>query len=423
MEDILMLVHRIPYPPDKGDKIRSFHILRHLARDYRVHLGAFVDDRRDLVHVDTLRALCADTCLINLAPWRARLRSATGLLSGEALTVPYYRHRRLRAWVRQVQRAHRLKAVVCFSGAMAQYLREVQEGPRRIVDFVDVDSDKWRQYSDTRHGPMAWLYRREARTLLAYERAVAAVVDASIFVSPNEVALFERLAPETSARLVAIENGVDTDYFDPQCEYANPYPMPGPVLVFTGAMDYWANIDAVSWFAREVLPGLRQRLPEVCFAIVGARPSGQVQGLAQLPGVIVTGAVPDVRPYLAHARLAVAPLRIARGIQNKVLEALAMGRPLLATPAALAGVELGGDLPVWRAETAAAMIDAACTALAATAAASYDPRARDWVAARYGWETHLDRYSQLVQGAAPGAMTLPGTATPLSNVYTGNRHE
>ena len=423
MEDILMLAHRIPYPPDKGDKIRSFHLLRRLARDYRVHLGAFIDDRRDLVHVEKLSVLCADTCLIGITPWRTRLRSATGLLSGEALTLPYYRHRRMRAWVRQVQRAHRLQAVVCFSGAMAQYLSDMPEGPRRIVDFVDVDSDKWRQYSATRHGPMAWLYRREARTLLAYERAVAASADASIFVSPNEVALFQRLAPEVGARLVAIENGVDTGYFDPHGEYVNPYALPGPVLVFTGAMDYWANIDAVSWFAHEVLPGVRRRVPDASFAIVGARPDGQVQRLTQLPGVIVTGAVPDIRPYLAHARLAVAPLRIARGIQNKVLEALAMGRPLLATPAALAGVELGADLPVWRAETASAMIDAACTALASTAAAHDGQRARDWVAARYGWETHLDRYTRLVQGATPGALNLSDTAAPLSGVYAGTTHD
>jgi sugar transferase (PEP-CTERM/EpsH1 system associated) len=423
MEDILMLAHRIPYPPDKGDKIRSFHLLRRLARDYRVHLGAFIDDRSDLVHVDKLSALCADTCLIGLTPWRARLRSATGLLTGEALTLPYYSHRRLHAWVRQVQRGCRLQAVICFSSAMAQYLRDVADGPRRIVDFVDVDSDKWRQYSDTRQGPMAWLYRREARTLLAYERAVAASADAGIFVSPNEVALFQRLAPEAGARLVAIENGVDTDYFDPHRDYANPYPMPGPVLVFTGAMDYWANIDAVSWFAQEVLPGLRQRHPDVCFAIVGARPDAQVQRLAQLPGVIVTGAVPDVRPYLAHARLAVAPLRIARGIQNKVLEALAMGRPLLATPAALAGVDLCADLPVWRAETAADMIETACAALYATSASPVDLRARDWVTARYGWETHLDRYVHLIQGAAPGVMTLPDTAAPLTGIYAGRTHD
>ncbi len=423
MEDILMLAHRIPYPPNKGDKIRSYHLLRRLARDYRVHLGAFIDDRRDFVHAEKLGKLCADTCLIGLAPWRARLRSATGLLTGEALTLPYYRHRRMRAWVRQVQHEHRLQAVVCFSSAMAQYLGEIGDGPRRIVDFVDVDSDKWRQYSGTRYGPMGWLYRREARELLTYERAVAASADASIFVSANEVALFQKLAPESAARLVAIENGVDTDYFDPHGSYANPYPLSGPVLVFTGAMDYWANIDAVSWFAREVLPGLRRRLPGVCFAIVGARPGAAVRCLTQLPGVMVTGAVADIRPYLAHAHLAVAPLRIARGIQNKVLEALAMGRPLLATPAALAGVDLEEDLPVWRAESAAAMIDAACAALAAVPAAVGSARARDWVTARYGWSAHLDRYTQLVQGKAPDALALSDTMTAQSPVVVGNTHD
>ena len=420
MDDLLMLAHRIPYPPDKGDKIRSCHLLRRLARDYRVHLGAFIDDRRDLEHVETLRAWCADVCLIELTPWRSRLLSARGLLTGEALTLPYYRHRHMHAWVRQVLEKRRLKAVVCYSGAMAQYLPEADGGPRSIVDFVDVDSDKWRQYSESRHGLMRWLYRREARTLLAYERAVAAAADAAIFVSANEVALFQRLAPEAAARLVAIENGVDTDYFDPQDNYPNPYPDSGPVLVFTGAMDYWANIDAVLWFAQEIFPALRQRVPTACFAIVGARPDAQVQRLAQLPGVRVTGAVPDVRPYLAHAQLAVAPLRIARGIQNKVLEALAMGRPLLATPAALAGIELGAELRVWRGTTAAEMIEAAATALASTTVTEDGRRARDWVVARYGWGAKLDRYEQLIQDAPPAALRLSGDATAgLANVAGG----
>ncbi len=419
MDDILYLAHRIPYPPDKGDKIRSYHLLRRLARDYRVHLGAFIDDRRDRAYIDKVRTLCADTCLIEMAPWRSRLLSARGLLTGEALTLPYYRHRGMRAWVRQVLDRYTPKAVVCFSGAMAQYLRDVGDGPRRIVDFVDVDSDKWLQYSATRHGPMRWLYRREARTLLAYERAVAATSDASIFVSPNEVALFRRLAPETEARLVVIGNGVDVDYFDPQRDYDNPYTTPGPVMVFTGAMDYWANIDAVSWFAREILPGVRQRVPTACFVIVGTRPDAQVRRLAQLPGVTVTGAVPDVRPYLAHARLAVAPLRIARGIQNKVLEAMAMNRALLATPAALAGIELDTDLPVLCSTTAVQLTEAAVAALTSSSAGADDRRARTWIAAHYGWDAQLDRYSRLLQGALPGAMTRTESAAALIDVIGG----
>ena len=423
MDDILLLAHRIPYPPDKGDKIRSYHLLRRLTREFRVHLGAFIDDRSDRAYADDVRALCADTCLVELTPWRSRLLSARGLLSGEALTLPYYRHRRLRVWVRQVLDRCKPKAVVCYSGAMAQYLPEAGAGPRRIVDFVDVDSDKWRQYSETRHGPMRWLYRREARTLLSYERAVAAAADAGIFVSSNEVALFQRLAPETRSRLVAIENGVDTDYFDPQRNYPNPYPNAGPVLVFTGAMDYWANIDAVTWFAQEIFPALRQRVPTACFAIVGARPDAQVQGLAQLPGVLVTGTVSDVRPYLAHAQLAVAPLRIARGIQNKVLEALAMGRPLLVTPAALAGIELGAAVRVWRGATAAEMIEAAATALASTSVMEDGRRARDWVVARYGWEAKLDCYVRLVRDASPAAVALPGAAASGLVDVVGGMHD
>jgi sugar transferase (PEP-CTERM/EpsH1 system associated) len=139
-------------------------------------------------------------------------------------------------------------------------------------------------------------------------------------------------------------NGVDTDYFSPDRPYESPYGPGGPVVVFTGMMDYWANVDAVTWFALESFPSIRQAIEGARFVIVGARPSRQVERLASLAGVEVTGAVADVRPYLAHAELAVAPLRVARGIQNKVLEAMAMARPVVASSAALEGLDLPREL-------------------------------------------------------------------------------
>jgi sugar transferase (PEP-CTERM/EpsH1 system associated) len=197
--------------------------------------------------------------------------------------------------------------------------------------FISADGKPW---------PLSWIYRRESQLLLTFERAVAREFAASVFVTAEEAALFRRLAPEVPAdRVIAVANGVDTDYFNPDREYPNPYPAHERVLVFTGAMDYWANGDAVDWFARTVFPEIYRAMPDSRFYIVGARPTPAVQQLATLPGVQVTGTVPDVRPYIVHAEFSVAPLRIARGVQNKVLEAMAMGKPVLATSAAMEGIE------------------------------------------------------------------------------------
>src|SRR5450830_1901821 len=186
---------------------------------------------------------------------------------------------------------------------------------------------------------MSWLYRREGRRLLQYEQQVAAAADVSLFVSRAEAELFRQLAPAAAHKTGFLNNGVDIDYFSPAHRFDNPYPADSQIMVFTGAMDYWPNIDAVQWFAHEVLPAVRQRHPQALFYIVGSRPSAQVLALAALPGVQVTGTVPDIRPYLAHASFAVAPLRIARGIQNKVLEAMAMRMPVLVSAQALEGID------------------------------------------------------------------------------------
>jgi sugar transferase (PEP-CTERM/EpsH1 system associated) len=213
-----------------------------------------------------------------------------------------------------------------------------------VLDLCDVDSDKWRQYAQRRRWPWSWVYRREARLLEACERDYAGRFDAVLLVSEAEAALFRQIAPEAAARTAALRNGVDTVFFDPALPQTRPFPAEQHALVFTGAMDYWANADAVSWFAQEVLPLIRQQCAHAQFWIVGSRPAEAVQRLARLPGVTVTGSVPDVRPYLAHAQLVLAPLRVARGIQNKVLEALSMARPVIASSAALDGLELGSGL-------------------------------------------------------------------------------
>jgi sugar transferase (PEP-CTERM/EpsH1 system associated) len=395
MEDLLLLIHRIPYPPNKGDKIRSYHLLKHLAQSYRVHLATFVDDADDWQHVPRVEALCASSHFARLTPTLARVRSLGALLANRSLSLDYYRDAGLAAWTAKAMQAHTIKRIVVFSSAMAQYA-EAYPQARRVVDFCDVDSDKWRQYAGQKSAPMSWLYRHEARQLLAYERHVARACDASLFVSQPEADLFKTLAPESEAKIGFFNNGVDTDYFSPQRAYANPYPAGQRAVVFTGAMDYWPNIDAVQWFAADVLPQLRARFSDLCFYIVGARPSAAVLALAQLPGVAVTGTVPDVRPYLAHAQVAVAPLRIARGIQNKVLEAMAMATPVVVSPQALEGIEAvpGADLVL--APDAAAFV-AAVAALLDQYDGALGQAARAKVEQLYSWPSNLARLQERLE--------------------------
>ena len=409
VESLLFLVHRIPYPPNKGDKIRSYHLLRHLARTYRVHLGGFVDEPDDWRHVPALKSLCHDLFLVGIQPKARRVVSLSGFLRGEALSLPYYRSRRLQAWVNEKLVRENVQSVLVFSSTMAQYVLGDRGKPlHRVIDFVDVDSQKWHEYGQRMSWPMSWLYGRESHAMRRFERDVAAKFDACVFVTKEEADLFRAIAPDLSGRLTEISNGVDKEYFSPSKTYENPYPAGGKVLVFTGAMDYWANADAVAWFAREVLPLVRARVTEARFFVVGARPVQRVRGLAALPGVQVVGAVEDIRPYLAYAQAAVAPLRVARGIQNKVLEAMAMARPVVATRAAMEGLRQPEGLERFVAEEPEVFAARCAELLMADADElnSLGMRGREFVSRHYQWEAHLKRFDDLL-----GAKDLESTVS------------
>ncbi len=395
--DLLFLVHRIPYPPNKGDKIRSYHMLRLLSERYRVHLGTFVDDEEDWRHVPEVRKLCADVCAVRLNPTRQRLLSLKGLLVGEPLSVPYYGSSLLEAWVRRKVYHEGITRMLCFSSPMAQYAPSNGVVVRKVIDFVDVDSEKWRQYSERHSWPMSWLYRREGKRLLDFERAVALSADASVFVTRAEAELFRRRARLDEGNILAIGNGVDTAFFSASQSYERPYGAQGPVMVFTGMMDYWANEDAVTWFARECFLRIRETHADSRFFIVGARPSRAVSGLASMDGVEVTGAVDDVRPYLAHADVAVAPLRVARGIQNKVLEAMATGLPVAATSAALEGLDLpeelrrGGDTAKDFSESVVALLSSR------EERRTLGARGRAWIEENHDWARTLGPVFDLIE--------------------------
>lgn len=400
MADLLYLVHRLPYPPDKGDKLRSFHLMKHLARRHRLHLGTFIDDPADAVHLEAVRGYCADMHVARLSPRGARLRSLRGLLTGEALSLPYYRDAGLHAWTQRVCATAGVGAAVVFSSAMADYVPDMGRLPT-LVDFVDMDSAKWAQYAGARRWPLSWLYRREAERLLAWERAVAARAKHSFFVTAAECDLFLQAAPECAGRVEAMGNGVDAEYFAPDPARGSPFDSAEIPLVFTGAMDYWPNIDAAVWFAAAVLPELRRRHPAIRFYVVGRNPAPAVRALAGA-AVTVTGAVADVRPYLAHAVVVVAPLRIARGIQNKVLEAMAMARPVVASAACAAPVAAAPGAELLSAAGPEDYCDAIARLLADPVHADNIGRAaRRRVLASYSWDAHLSLIDRHLETLAP----------------------
>ena len=411
MAKLLYLVHRLPYPPNKGDKVRSYHLLKHLAASHSVHLGAFVDDPDDMQHLPVLRALCADVCAVPLRPATAKLRSLTGLLRGEALTLTYYRSAAMQAWVDRTVAAHRFDAVVVFSSSMAPYALANPELPL-LADLVDVDSAKWSEYAVHHRWPISWLYRREGARLLAYERSVVAKARRSFLVTAKEVDLFTGMAPESAGRVLALGNGVDADFFKPDAQLASPFEEAEVPLVFTGAMDYWPNVDAVRWFVAEALPALRQRWPSLRLHIVGRSPTAEVQALAG-PGVNVTGTVPDVRPWLQHAAAVVAPLRLARGVQNKVLEAMAMARPVVAAAHCVEAIDAQAGEDLLAAGDAVDYVAQVDRLLGNRALADrIGQAARACVLARYSWTARLSGIDQaLLSAAVPSPAPGPQMVT------------
>lgn len=335
--NILYLVHRLPFPPNKGDKVRSYHLLKHLLSKHRVFLGTFVDTAEDQAYVDIVRRFCPDSYIERLHPFVQKFFSLIGFFKNEALTLHYYKKAGLQAWVNKTLEENSIDAIVIFSSSMAQYvpLKSKVKIPPMLVDFVDVDSEKWLQYSAAHRWPISWVYKREGQLLRAFETSVAARSIKSFFVTESETTLFKNVAPECAVKLQPLSNGVDTKFYAPELSRVSPYTSTSMhqkplVIVFTGAMDYWPNIDAVVWFTHEIWPRLSRFWPQLKFYIVGRNPSPSVLALAS-ETVVVTGTVHDVRPYLQYATVVVSPLRVARGVQNKILEAMAMARPVVAT--------------------------------------------------------------------------------------------
>ncbi|HKI03246.1 MAG TPA: TIGR03087 family PEP-CTERM/XrtA system glycosyltransferase [Thermoanaerobaculia bacterium] len=400
---ILFLCHRVPYPPDKGDKIRAFHAIRSLARRHRVHLLTLADGA--VPDLAPLEALCERVEVFPLSRPAAYVRAALRVLRPGPLTLSFFQSAELSARLRELARRERFDVVFVYCSAMAPYAALLPEVPA-VLDMVDVDSAKWSQYA--RFAPLALrpVYALEARRLRHYEASLAERFHRIFLATGNETRLYKSFAPQ--AKVETVLSGVDFDFFQPLELPKSAH----PALVFTGQMDYFANVDGIVHFAREVFPRLRQRFPDLELLVVGRAPIAAVRDLGELPGVQVTGAVGDVRPFLARAWVFVAPLRIAQGVQNKVLEAIASNVPVVCSERVLAGLSDGGF------RSGRDLLAASSNEEMERAIASLieDPAARQRLAesarqrltATYRWGTNLERMEELV-----GASARPPAGSPL----------
>lgn len=393
---LLFIAQRIPYPPNKGDRIRSSRELQaFIERGHEVHLLAFADNLDDLNYQVDLRRMCATVGIVPLRRVWAGARAFVNLASTRPLSLGYFASRKMRRLVKRAVSNNDFDAVFVCSSAMAQYVpRELVS--RAVVDMADVDSEKWRDCAGGANRLMSRIYSLESKRLREYEYKIVTRFANTVAPSWREAALLDRLDEFTRrARLRTIANGVDLDYFQPSSQSPDTL---SPRLVFVGAMDNLANVEGARYFAEEVFPLIRSRESRAKFSIIGANPTAEVKKLARYPGVIVTGEAPDTRPYLREAILCVVPLRTARGAQNEILEVMAAGKAVIASPEAVAGLRVVDGESLMIAGSPRRFADAVLEVIRdANLRESLETQARRFVEAKHDWKPLLQRMVELVE--------------------------
>ena len=427
--NILFLCHRIPFPPNKGDKIRSYNELVFLLKSHSIYLGTTLDNKSDSEYVTILKKYCQR---LRAVRFNRKLKLFKSLVSGKPFSISNFYDKHLQAFVDDVLSTTKIDAVICFCSSMAEYIfnnplykKNGLKGTKLIMDFVDLDSDKWLQYSSYSHFPLSIIYRIENKRLFKYEIAISNLFNHSVFVSEREVRVFRKLYPR-AVNVSVIPNGVDYVHFSPMLAKANQpretnnpdsahssqlsneqLPISkqqqasishDPILVFTGFMDYFANEDGVKWFCEKILPIIKAEVPQVEFYIVGNKPTKIVKNLAQISGVHVTGYVENIRNYYWMADVCVIPLRIARGLQNKVLEAMATGNAVVATSNASDGIicQSGEDIVIADEEEDFAQ-QVISLIKDEKRRKEMGRKAVESILEHYSWETNLKAFNKLLQ--------------------------
>lgn len=398
--NILYLAHRIPYPPDKGDKMRAYRHLAHLTSRHNVWCACFVDAREDERHVAVLRGMCRGVAAVRLNRRAALLRGAVRMLRGGTITEGFYDHPAMRRAVEELTGRVSIDVVVAFSSGMASYALSVP-AERRVLDMCDLDSAKWLDYARYTHGPMRAVYAWEGRRLAERERAWAEAFDATTVITGAESADLRRRVPR--ARVFVATNGVDEAADESHCRSRGDVAVPEadarPTVGFVGVMDYFPNVEGVCGFVRDCWPAIRAAHPQAEFRVVGRRPTRAVRRLGRVPGVSIVGEVADVGAELRSFDVSVAPLNIARGLQNKVLEAMAFGVPVVASAVAARGIEARDSEDFLIARDSSEMVRHINGLLRnETECRRLGESGRRFVAAHHAWSDALRRFELIVTG-------------------------
>ncbi len=413
--NILIIAHRVPFPPNKGEKIRTYYQIRHLARQgHSVSLACLTETEQDIANLEQLGAKHCDAAFH--APLPGKLAWPKALLGGAPISVANFYSSRLQQQIDEALNQQQVDVILCTSSSLAPYVQRsrvlamLRPKPALLMDFMDLDSDKWQQYASQSSFPKSWIYRRESVLLAQLEQAISRDFDAAFFISQNEVELMGAGASGPLDNVSVIANGIDAAEFAPDASLRSLQERTdAPVFIFTGVMDYLPNEDAVCWFADEVWPSIIASNPKAEFQIVGMSPSDRVKALAEREGIVVTGMVDDVVIYYQRADVFVAPFRLARGVQNKVLQAFACALPVVATPMACEGIAvhsghdvlIAGDASEFLAHSQALISDAASRR-------TLGDSARKLVLDNYAWESCLRPLDDLLQRCAPVAVAGGG---------------
>jgi sugar transferase (PEP-CTERM/EpsH1 system associated) len=343
---VLLLTHRVPYPPDRGDRIRCWHLLQQLAKSADVSLAATADEPIAPETRDKLDFHCEQVCLVRLPRWKRLSAAAAALTTGTSISEAAFHSRALAGVIDNWHRQNAFDAVVVYCSSMFPYVERWSDVPK-LVDLIDVDSAKWQSYAESAGIVKRRLFAREAKLVARLERRIVASEAAIALTTAREASLLRRSCPQ--AEPLVVTNGVDCDYFRTR------QPSTPGRIVFTGVLNYHPNMQGILWFVQQVWPRLLQACPSMTLEIVGRSPTAAIRRLNGKSNIAVVADVPDVRPYLAQAEIIIAPLHIARGIQNKALEAMAMQRAVVVSPAVASGLSakprehflVADDAPQW----------------------------------------------------------------------------
>lgn len=403
---ILYLTHRFPYPPAGGAKVRAYHSIMRLAEANSVTVAAPVRDAEEREAAETLASLGPSVETASISRLAALLRTAVYAATGRTASVGYFRAPRLVRRVLELGEAGAFDLIIVHSSSVAPYVAGLRGTPK-VLDFVDMDSRKWLDYTAYSSWPKRLVYALEGRALGRLERTLARRFDLNMTATQFEADSLIEIAGQVPHAVVP--NGVDLRYFTPADA---PY---DPVRVcFVGRMDYFPNALAMQRFCAESWPLIRQVVPNARLQIVGANPMPEVRDLASISGVEVTGTVDDVRPYVRAAACTVAPLEIARGTQNKLLESMAMGVPVIASPLAARGVDASAPDEIWIAQDVTRMAEgvvALMTDPEARARLAKMGRAR--VEETYDWVRALDQFEEQISACTPTAEMCGGKEETL----------